>query len=113
MGFTGERIVSIGYVELRLIMGSPPLPKTVKVKFLVVDFPLAYNAIIGRSTLNVLRVIMSIPHLTMKFITEERKVYTVIGDQAEAKKCYKFSINTPKVVGSTMNISLGKEKNAH
>jgi hypothetical protein len=41
------------------------------VKFLVVDKPSAYNAIFGRTTLNELKVVMSTPHLSMKFPNAE------------------------------------------
>jgi hypothetical protein len=41
------------------------------VKFLLVDRPLAYNTIIGRTTLNDLKAMTSMPHLSMKFPTEE------------------------------------------
>lgn len=37
--------------------------------FLVIDRPSAYNAIIGRPTLNKLRAMTSTYHLKMKFLT--------------------------------------------
>jgi hypothetical protein len=40
-------------------------------KFLLVDHPSAYNAILGRMALNELKAITSTPHLKMKFPTEE------------------------------------------
>jgi hypothetical protein len=50
------------------------------VKFLLVDQPSAYNAIIGRASLNELKAVTSTPHLKMKFLTEEG-VGEVKGDQ--------------------------------
>ena len=37
------------------------------VKFLVMDTPLVYNNILGRPTLNVLKVVVCTYHLLMKF----------------------------------------------
>lgn len=106
----GERIVPRGYVELRLTMGSPPLSRTVKFKFLVVDCPSAYNTIIERPTLDSLGVIESTHHLAMKFITDDGEVCTIRRDQAVARKCYKISIDTFSVAGPSRNFSLKKSK---
>ncbi|XP_062151978.1 uncharacterized protein LOC133860372 [Alnus glutinosa] len=66
------------------------------VKFLVVDRVSAYNAIIGRTTLNNLKTVTSTPHLSMKFPTEEG-VGVVKGDQKEARRCYNLSLkSTPR-----------------
>jgi hypothetical protein len=40
------------------------------VKFLLIDRPSAYNAILRRTTLNELKAITSTSHLNMKFLTE-------------------------------------------
>jgi hypothetical protein len=40
------------------------------VKFLLVDRPSVYNAIIAKTSLNELRAITPAPHLKMKFPTE-------------------------------------------
>jgi hypothetical protein len=40
------------------------------VKFLLIDRPSAYNAILGRTALNNLKAITSTPHLKIKFPTE-------------------------------------------
>ena len=60
------------------------------VNFLLVDQPSTYNAIIGRPTLNALRVIVSTYHLTMKFPIGDL-VGEVRGDQAESRQCYAMS----------------------
>jgi hypothetical protein len=41
------------------------------VKFLVIDRPSGYNAILGSTTLNELKAATLTPHLSMKFPTEE------------------------------------------
>ena len=60
------------------------------VDFLLVDQPSAYNVIIGRQTLNALRVVVSIYHLAMKFPTGDQ-VGEVRGDQVESRQCYAMS----------------------
>lgn len=61
------------------------------VKFLLVDQPSAYNAIIGRVSLNELKAITSISHLKMKFPTSE-EVGVVKGDQWVACQCYNTTL---------------------
>jgi hypothetical protein len=66
------------------------------VRFLLVDRPLAYNAIFGRTALNELKSVTSTPHLSMKFPIEEG-IGFVKGDQREARRCYNLSFkNSPE-----------------
>ncbi|RWW63913.1 hypothetical protein BHE74_00028886 [Ensete ventricosum] len=53
-------------------IGEEPYTKALMVVFMVVDLPSAYNAIIGRSTLNKLRAVVSTFHRSMKFPTDAR-----------------------------------------
>jgi len=48
-----------------------PHPWTIPINFAVVKAPSAYNFILGRSTLNVLRASTSTYHLSMKFPTPD------------------------------------------
>ena len=61
--------------------------------FLVVDCPLAFNAVLGRPTLKELRAITSIYHLLMKFPTPNR-IGQVSSCQSEARECYNRSLRT-------------------
>jgi hypothetical protein len=70
VGFTGEKVLPVGTISLPLTAGSAPREKTVMTDFLVVDRPSAYNAIVGRPTLNKLMAITSTYHLKMKFPTD-------------------------------------------
>ncbi|XP_064941714.1 uncharacterized protein LOC135595120 [Musa acuminata AAA Group] len=58
-GFIGESISPLGVTVLPLTFGEAPRTKTVMTTFLVVDLPTAYNAILGRPTLNKLRAVIS------------------------------------------------------
>ncbi|XP_019432841.1 PREDICTED: uncharacterized protein LOC109339779 [Lupinus angustifolius] len=61
VGFSGQGITPRGYVEIWLTIGDHPMSRTVQTKFLVVQCDSAYNAIIGRPTLNTLEAIVSTP----------------------------------------------------
>uniref|UniRef100_A0A2N9FAL0 Retrotransposon gag domain-containing protein n=1 Tax=Fagus sylvatica TaxID=28930 RepID=A0A2N9FAL0_FAGSY len=63
IGFAGNTVYPQGVVTLQVTMGTYPLQAIKKVDFLVVDCPSAYNAIVGRPTLNRLRAITSTYHL--------------------------------------------------
>lgn len=87
VGFTGEQVMSLGLIELQVTAGTPPRQKTIMVKFLIVDVASAYNAILGRAAQTELKAVMSIPHLCMKFPTDEG-VGVVRGEQKIARTCY-------------------------
>ena len=42
-GFSGERVLPLGSIQLVLTLGDPPCQATTAMKFLVVDAPFAYN----------------------------------------------------------------------
>jgi hypothetical protein len=59
LGFAREQVQLIGSI------------KTIMVKFLLVDRPSAYNAILGRTALNDLKVVTSTSHWKIKFLTKK------------------------------------------
>ncbi|XP_072077876.1 uncharacterized protein [Arachis hypogaea] len=61
--------------------------KTLCIDFIVVDVASAYNALIGKTTLNRLGAVVSTAHFCMKFPTSEG-IATIRGDQKLARKCY-------------------------
>ncbi|KAJ8466245.1 hypothetical protein OPV22_028797 [Ensete ventricosum] len=65
------------------------------VSFIVVALPSAYNAIIGRPTLNKLRAIVSTYHRIMKFPTRAG-VGEVRSDRRESRQCYLMATMLPK-----------------
>jgi hypothetical protein len=95
VGFTGEKVLPVGTISLPLTAGSAPREKTVMTDFLVVDRPSAYNAIVGRPTLNKLMAVTSTYHLKMKFPTEHG-TGIVKGNQREARQCYNLSLKEPR-----------------
>lgn len=64
-------------------------------KFLVVDVSSVYNIIIGHPTLNALRAIEYINHLTLKFQTTIR-IDVVQGNQVEVHHCYALAMKEKK-----------------
>ncbi len=60
-------------------------------KFLLVDRSSAYNAILGRTTLNDLKAVTSTLHLNIKFPTE-REVGEVRGEHGVARQCYNVTM---------------------
>ncbi len=105
VGFTGDKVRPSGVVSLVIEAGTYPKQVRTPVEFLVVDCPSAYNVIIGRLTLNKLRVVTSTYHLLVRFPTEhgigEHKK-----DQATARECYFASLGS-ETKHQTMKIDKG------
>uniref|UniRef100_A0A2N9HAC0 Uncharacterized protein n=1 Tax=Fagus sylvatica TaxID=28930 RepID=A0A2N9HAC0_FAGSY len=93
VGFTGDKICPVGIVTLPITVGTHPKTVSKTVDFLVVNCPSAYNAIIGRPTLNRLRAVTSTYHLLLKFPTEHG-IGEVRGDQVAARECYLASLGS-------------------
>ena len=97
-GFSGERVLPLGSIQLVLTLGDPPCQVTTMVRFLIVDAPSAYNILLGRPSLNVIRSIPSAYHMVIKFPIAN-KVGMVRGDQCITRECYSTSMKQ-KEVGS-------------
>ncbi|KAK3021741.1 hypothetical protein RJ639_046087 [Escallonia herrerae] len=89
-GFSNHPVVCEGIIALPVTVGVPPNQAKLMLDFVVVHVPSAYNAILGRTTLNQLRAVVSTYHMKMKFPTENG-VGEVKGDQAVARQCYMAS----------------------
>ena len=70
LGFSGEKVLPLGSVQLVLTLGDPPCQATMTIKFLIVDASSAYNMLLGRPSLNAKRAIPSAYHMVVKFPTE-------------------------------------------
>ena len=68
-GFFGERVLPLGSIQLVLTLEGPPCQATTTVRFLIVYAPLAYNMLLGKPSLNTIRVIPSAYHMVIKFPT--------------------------------------------
>ncbi|XP_075675029.1 uncharacterized protein LOC142644266 [Castanea sativa] len=87
VGFGGTRVYLLGVVTLPVTVRDYPQQITKDVAFLVVDCSFAYNAILGRPTLNAWKAITSTYHLMVKFPTEYR-VGELRENQVAARECY-------------------------
>ncbi|XP_075654059.1 uncharacterized protein LOC142624377 [Castanea sativa] len=85
VGFGGTRAYSLGVVTLPVTVGDYPQQITKDVAFLVVDCSSAYNAILGRPTLNAWKAVTSTYHLMVKF---PYGVGELRGNQVVARECY-------------------------
>ena len=103
IGFTGYSVTPKGYVEISCTFRDDKDERTIPVKFLVVDCSSAYNAIVGRPTLNALGAVVSTPHLAMKFHGVKGMVVTIRGNENMAKKCHKESFSIRKGSSSIEN----------
>ena len=102
VGFGGMKMQPIGTISLLVVVGAYSQQVTRNVNFLVVDCSSSYNVIIGRPTLNSLKAVTSIYHLSVKFPTKY-EVREVQGDQLAARECYLAMLAMDKQT-QTMNI---------
>ena len=68
-GFSGERVLPLGSVQLVLTLGDPPCQVTTTVRFLIAEAPSAYNMLLGRPSPNAMRAFPSAYHMVIKFPT--------------------------------------------
>ena len=102
-GFSGEKVLPLGSIQLVLTLGEPPCQATTTARFLIVDAPSAYNMLLGRPSLNAIKAIPSAYHLVIKFPTVN-DVGMVRGDQRVARECYTASMKHKTVD----NVSMGE-----
>ena len=95
-GFSGKKVLPLGSIQLVLTLGHPPCQATTTVRFLIVDAPSSYNMLLGKPSLNAIKVIPSTYHMMIKFPTTSR-VGMVRGDQRVAKECYLASVKQKAV----------------
>ena len=90
-GFSGERMLPLGSIQLVLTLGDPPCQVTKTVRYLIVEAPSAYNMLLGRPSLNGIRAIPSAYHMVIKFPTANG-VGMVRGNQGVDRECYSASM---------------------
>ena len=97
-GFSREKVLPLGSIQLVLTLGDPPCQATTIAKFLIVDASSAYNMLLGRPSLNAILAIPSAYYMMIKFPTVSG-VGMVRGDQQVARECYSASVKQ-KVVNN-------------
>ena len=90
-GFSRERILPLGSVQLVLTLEDPPCQATTMTKFLITEAPSAYNMLLGKPSLNAIRAVPSAYHMVVKF-PKENGVGKARGDQRIARECYLASM---------------------
>ena len=90
-GFSGEKVLPLGSIQLVLTLGETPCQATTTTRFLIVDAPSAYNMLLGRPFLNAIKAIPSAYHMMIKFPTVSG-VGMVRGDQRVSRECYSASM---------------------
>ena len=95
-GFSGEKVLPLGAIQLVLTLRDPPCQATTTARFLIVDAPFAYNMLLGRPSLNAIKAIPSAYHMMIKFPTISG-VGMVQGDQQVARECYSASMKQKAV----------------
>ncbi|XP_017428574.1 uncharacterized protein LOC108336614 [Vigna angularis] len=101
VGFSGERVDTRGYLDLRTRLRMGLEAPELRVRFLLVEANTSYNALLGRPCLNAFGAIVSTPHLAMKFPTESGTICTVRADQRTARQCYVAGLKVTPFVPTT------------
>ncbi|KAL5564321.1 hypothetical protein UlMin_027485 [Ulmus minor] len=109
-GFSGNEVMPLGRITLKVVFGTAPCQSSVSVNFLVVDSPSVYNTIIGRETLHTLRAVASTYHMLLKFPTPNG-IGVVDGAQTVSRETYELATTTRSrqpEPGSTKRPNLGE-----
>ncbi|KAM2238899.1 hypothetical protein COP1_008657 [Malus domestica] len=69
ISFSGDIMQPLGSIHCHFTIGTGPYTVTITTNFLVVDCPMAYNVIFGRTGINDFKAMVSIHMLLMKFPT--------------------------------------------
>ena len=98
IGFAGDEVEVQGHVELRMTFSDGVSSHTISIMYLVVNYFLAYNLLLGRPTLNRLGAMASTRHMKMKFPSLEGGVIIIKYDQKAVRKCYENSLKNRRGV---------------
>ncbi|GKU96145.1 hypothetical protein SLEP1_g9416 [Rubroshorea leprosula] len=95
--FDNQLVPVEGVITLPIYVGSEPRFKMASASFLVIKMESAFNAILGRATLCELKVVISQPHLCMKFPTPQG-IGVLKGNQKMARACYQDTFKKVQLV---------------
>lgn len=68
------------------------MQKRLWAQYVIVHAHTSYNILLGCPSLNALGVIMSIPHLVMKFLSDIGTITTMHANQRTTKECYMVNL---------------------
>ncbi|XP_018814717.1 uncharacterized protein LOC108986527 [Juglans regia] len=100
-GFTGDTIQPAGANALFVLVGVAPKTTSLMVDLLVVKAPSSYNVILGRPSLNQMKVVTSTYHLKVKFPTA-CGVGEMRGEQQAARDGYTREMKSKVVIIQTL-----------
>jgi len=103
-GFFGEQVSTCGYIDLYTVFRDRAQTKTISIRFLIMDAPTSYNVLLDRPSLNTVDIIVSTPHLAMKFPSPSGDILTVHCDQRLALECYMASLRPQLPIQQTNHI---------
>jgi len=103
-GFSREKFSTRSYIDLHTVFHDGAQTKTIPICFLIVNAPTSYNVLLGRPSLNTLGVVISTPHLAMKFPSPSGDILTIHGDQHLARECYMASLRPQLPILQTNHI---------
>ena len=95
VSFIGDKVIPKGVVKLTIIAGIYPAQVSKEIDFHVVDCPLTYNVILGRPTLNKLKVATSTYSLKVKFPIAYN-IGEIKRDQVLKRECYQEALTSGK-----------------
>ncbi|CAL8174399.1 unnamed protein product [Prunus armeniaca] len=93
LSFSGDLVQPVSSISLPIAFGVAPRKKMTYDQFLIVDCPMAYNVIIGRTALTRVKAHLSPHMLLMKFPTRNG-IGVIRGDQLSAWTCYATALKS-------------------
>ncbi|CAL8157340.1 unnamed protein product [Prunus armeniaca] len=93
LSFSGDLVQPVGNISLPIAFGVAPRKTMTYDQFLIVDCPMAYNVIIGRTALTRVKAHLSPHMLLMKFPTRNG-TGIIRGDQLSARTCYATALKS-------------------
>ncbi|CAL8150708.1 unnamed protein product [Prunus armeniaca] len=105
LSFSGDLVQPVGSVSLPIAFGIFPRKTMTYDQFLIVDYPTAYNVIVGQTVLTRVKAHLSPHMLLMKFPTSNG-TGIVRGDQLSARTCYATALKSvaPKPPMEAMSV---------
>ena len=101
-GNLGEELESMGKITLNVTAGERPRFRTFMVEFLVMDYPSAYDIILGLNAFGTLGAVVSTYHLLIRFSTEAG-IGEVRGSQQIARDCEKAILEKARSKDPSIN----------